>query len=401
MAWNEPGGDNKDPWGNRGKQGGPPDLDEAIRNLQKKFGAIFGGGGGGGAGLPGGGALLPVIAVVAVIVWGLSGLYTVEEGKQAVILQFGAYTTTMAPGLHWYPRFIQTRQTVDVSRIRTAEIGFRSGAGRTGSSSVPREALMLTQDENIVDIQVAVQYRVKDAKDYLFKLKDPDLTLSAATETSIREIIGKSRMDFVLTEGRGEIGSRAKEMVQHILDIYESGLIVTRVNLLDAQPPEQVQHAFADAVKAREDEQRLKNEAEAYANDIIPKARGAAARQLEEANGYKAQVIAQAEGEASRFVQVLREYEKAPQVTRERLYLDAVESVLSSVSKVMIDVEGGNNLLYLPLDRFVGGRGPLAAENSDISSDIAQSIVNEARERGSSRQAPSSLRSTIRSREVR
>jgi len=382
MAWNEPGdGGNKDPWGNRGKQEGPPDLDEAIKNLQKKLGAIFGGGrggGGGGVSSAGTGKLMALIAAVIGVVWFLSGFYTVEEGKQGVVLQFGAYRTTTMPGLHWYPRFVQSVEQVDVSKIRTADIGYRGVRGK--NTQMEKNSLMLTQDENIVDIQLAVQYRVKDPKNYLFSLREPDVTLVDATESAIREIVGKSKMDFMLTEGRGEIGARATQMVQEILDSYNSGLLITRVNLLDAQPPEQVQHAFADAVKAREDEVRLKNKAEAYRNDILPKARGGAARQLEEANGYKAQVIARAEGEASRFTQILKEYEKAPAVTRERMYLDTVEKVMSSVSKVMIDVEGGNNLLYLPLDRF-GTRGQAQILDDQALAEANATMVDELTEK--------------------
>ncbi len=398
MAWNEPGdGGNKDPWGNRGGQEGPPDLDEAIKNLQKKLGALFGGGRtGGGVGTSGAGggklALLILIAIGAI--WFLSGFYTVEEGKQGVVLQFGAYRTTTMPGLHWYPRFVQSVEQVDVSKIRTVDIGYRGTRGK--NTQMERESLMLTQDENIVDIQLAVQYRVKDPKNYLFSLRDPDVTLIEATESAIREIIGKSKMDFMLTEGRGDVGSSAIKMVQQILDNYNSGLLITRVNLLDAQPPEQVQHAFADAVKAREDEERLKNKAQAYANDILPKARGGAARQLEEAAAYKSQVIARAEGEASRFSQVLKEYEKAPAVTRERMYLDTMESVLSSVSKVMVDVKGGNNLLYLPLDRMIGqGKGPMLDAQSPIDSSSAN-VVDEPSDKVK-RQANQSLRDRLRS----
>ncbi len=389
MAWNEPGdGGSKDPWGGRSPQDGPPDLDEAIKNLQKKLGAIFGGDG---RGRGGSSPLAGLLVGAVVVIWGLFGFYIVEEGKQGVVLQFGAYRTTTSPGLHWFPRFVQSVEQVDVSRIRTAEIGYRGVRGK--NTQMERESLMLTQDENIVDIQLAVQYRVKDAKDYLFSLRDPDATLVEATESAIREIIGKSKMDFVLTEGRGDIGMRATQMVQQILDNYKSGLLITRVNLLDAQPPEQVQHAFEDAVKAREDEERQKNEAEAYANDVLPKARGAAARQLEEANGYKSKVIARAEGDAARFEQVLKEYEKAPAVTRERMYLETVESVLSSVSKVMVDASGSSNLLYLPLDRLVGrGSGPLVeAPTAATGSTIVDDLVEKAK-----RQAAPNLRDRLR-----
>lgn len=365
MAWNEPGGSgDKDPWGGRGggKDQGPPDLDEVVRNLQKKFGSIFGGGKGGS---PGGGGTgrsgslgLGLIGAILIAVWGFSGLYTVEEGTRGVVLQFGQYSKTTMPGLHWYPRFIEQVEIVDIEQIRGMSIGFRSGVSAratTVGSTVGRESLMLTQDENIIDVKLAVQYKVKSASDYLFKVKDPETTLRQTIESAIREIIGKNKMDFILREGRAEITAKARDLLQSIIDKYETGLQVTTVNLQDAQPPEQVQDAFADAVKAREDQVRVTNEAEAYANDIIPKARGNAARQLSEANAYKEQVIAEATGEASRFTQVLAEYKKAPKVTRKRLYLEAVESVMKNSSKVMVDVKGGGNLLFLPLDKMLSG----------------------------------------------
>jgi membrane protease subunit HflK len=358
MAWNEPGGSgNKDPWGDRKGGNQPPDLDEVIKKFQDKLGAIFGGGSGGsGSGGGKAGSLgVGLIAAVLVAVWFFSGFYIVDEGKRGVVLQFGAYNKTTLPGLSWYPPFIQTVDIVDIENIRSVSIGFRpTGNNRTGSTRVVRESLMLTKDENIVDVQLAVQYKVKSASDFLFNVKEPETTLVQATESAIREIIGKNKMDFILREGRAEITARARTEIQNILDLYKTGLQVTKVNMKDAQPPEQVQDAFSDVVKAREDSVRLKNEAEAYANDIIPKARGKAARQLAEAEAYKEQVIARATGEAARFSQVLTEYEKAPTVTRKRLYLESVESVMSNSSKVMIDVDGGGNIMYLPLDRMMG-----------------------------------------------
>ncbi|WP_455217121.1 FtsH protease activity modulator HflK [Kaarinaea lacus] len=401
MAWNEPGGSgDKDPWGGGGRGGkdqGPPDLDEVVRNLQKKFGGIFGGGKGGTGGGGGGktGSLsFGLIGAILVAIWGFSGLYTVEEGTRGVVLQFGQYNKTTMPGLQWYPRFIQSVEVVDIEQIRGMSIGFRSGTSAratTVGSTVGRESLMLTQDENIVDVKLAVQYKVKSASDYLFKVLDPETTLRQAIESAIREIIGKSKMDFILREGRADITARARELIQTILDRYETGLQVTTVNLQDAQPPEQVQDAFADAVKAREDQVRVTNEAEAYANDIIPKARGNAARQLAEANAYKEQVIAEATGEASRFSQVLAEYKKAPQVTRKRLYLEAVESVMSNSSKVMVDVKGGGNLLFLPLDKIMDG------VTTDES--MARRIFNGAS--SAKEEAEQKLRESIRGRSVR
>lgn len=350
MAWNEPGGSGgKDPWGGRNDDQGPPDLDEVVRNLQNKFGGIFGRGGAGtgGGGMGAGG--FGLILLIAFLVWFFSGIYIIEEGKRGVVLQFGAYKETTLPGPHWYPRFIQSVEKVDVSGVRSIELGVRGD-----------ESLMLTQDENIVDVKFAVQYQVKNAQDYLFNVRDPDLTMREATESAVREIVGKSEMDFIITGGRSEVVNRAQELIQKILDSYKTGLEVTQLTMQDAQAPQQVQGAFADAVKAREDEQRLKNEAEAYSNDILPKARGRAARLIEEANAYKEQVIAEAEGETSRFLSILTEYKKAPAVTRERLYIDTLESVLHKSSKVVVDTKGNNNLLYLPLDKLMQ-RNPNAA----------------------------------------
>jgi membrane protease subunit HflK len=366
MAWNEPGGSgNKDPWGGGGDQG-PPDLDEVVKKMQDKFGSIFGGkkGGGGAGGGKSGSVGFGLIMIVAVIAWAVSGIYTIEEGKRGVVLQFGAYKETTLPGPHWYPRFIQSVEEVDISSIRDANIGYRSGnASRKSVSPVERESLMLTQDENIVDVQMAVQYKVKNASDYLFKVDDPDLTLRQSTESAIREVIGKNNMEFVLTEGRTEISRKVHELTQEILDRYQTGLEITSINMQNAQPPEPVQAAFDDAVKAREDNARLKNEAEAYSNDIIPKAQGQAARDIAEANAYKEQVIEEAEGETSRFLNLLSEYKKAPEVTRKRLYLETVESVMENTSKILVDVKGSNNLLYLPLDRIAEQRkNPLVAQ---------------------------------------
>jgi len=400
MAWNEPGGsnDDKDPWGTRGGNQGPPDLDEVVRKLQNKITSLFGGGkSGGGAGSSGGGGGgimgIGMIVVIALVVWGLSGLYIVDEGNRGVILRFGKYADTTMSGLHWHlPYPIEQVEIVNVEEIRNIEVGYRSVlSGQGGGRSVPRESLMLTQDENIIDIKFAIQYRIKEARDYLFNVSNPDETLHQATESAVREIIGKSKMDFVLTEGRSEIVNRAKDLIQDIIDRYKSGLQVTSVNMQDAQPPEQVQAAFSDAVKAREDEVRLKNEAEAYANDVLPKARGRAARMMEEANAYKEQVIAQAEGEASRFSQVLAEYKKAPQVTRQRLYLDAIEGVMNNSTKVLVDVEGGNNLLYLPLDKMMQQAAsiPLATESSAAKPELTTPSTildqNNLRQRSTSR----------------
>ena len=380
MAWNEPGGSggnkNNDPWGGGNKNNdGPPDLDEVVKKMQEKFGSIFGGGGGGksGGGKSGGGmissGLIGLILIVAAAIWGIAGFQIIDEGKRGVILTLGKYTETTMPGLLWFPQFIQSVEVVDIEQVRDTHIGYRTGvSGRGGNKSVGQESLMLTGDENIVDIQLAVQYKIKSASEYLFNVKDPDLTLRQATESALREVIGKRKMDVVLSDTI-ELAAQVQELIQIILDQYETGLLIVSVNLQQAQPPEQVQAAFQDAVKAREDNDRLKKEAQAYANDIIPRARGKAARLTQEAMAYKEQKIAEATGEAQRFVQVLEEYKKAPEVTRKRLYIEAVESVMQNSSKVMVDVKGGNNILYLPLDRITQNRLPAISETLDKATE--------------------------------
>jgi len=363
MSWNESGdGKNKDPWSGRDKQQGPPDLDEVVRSIQQKLGKLFGGNkksspGGGGTGGPSikapSGSLF-FLLIIGLLVWLASGIYIVNEGNRGVVLRFGEYTDTTMPGPHWHiPTPFERVQLVNVEQQRFIEIGYRSGANQQVSTNVKSEALMLTKDENIIDVKLAVQYRVKSAKDYLFNVRDPDEALKQAAESAIRSVIGQSRMDFVLTEGRSEVVAEAQQQLQSLLDAYQVGLVVTSVNLVEAQPPEEVQGAFSDAIKAREDEQRLKNEAQAYANEVIPVARGAAARMVQEAEAYKERVTAEAEGDASRFTQLLKEYKKAPELTRKRLYLETMEDILGKANKVLIDVEGGNNLMYLPLDKLV------------------------------------------------
>ena len=420
MAWNEPGGsggddkDKKDPWGGNsgGNKGsgdqGPPDLDQIVKDMQGKVTKLFGGkGGGGSGGNSGGGAagegpsntLIGLLAGVLFVFWMASGIYIIDPAERGVVLRFGSYSDTSLPGPHWrMPYPIERVEIVDVDQIRNVEVGYRSTAGRSKSNSVPQESLMLTQDENIVDIKFAVQYRVKEAKEYLFNVRDPDSTLRQATESAIREAIGKSKMDFVLTQGQSDIANRTKSLIQDILDRYETGLEVTSVNLQSAQPPQEVKGAFEDAIRAREDRQRFINEADAYSNDIIPRARGNAARQLEEAAGYKARVVAQAEGESKRFLSLLSEYEKAPEVTRERLYIDMMQSVMSNTSKVMVDVEGGNNLLYLPLDKLMGqGSGQIdlrQLQQKIVSPPVSvPSLAPQSKERR--------LRESLRNRGVR
>jgi len=355
MAWNEPGGDKQDdPWSGRKDGQGPPDLDEVVRKMQEKLGGIFGRKSAGRPG-KGRGTSFGFIALIILLLWAASGIYIVDPAEKGVVLRFGRYVDTTSAGPHWHIPFpVEAVRKVDVEQIRNVEIGFRSGSTTSrGANTVPQESLMLTRDENIVDAKFAVQYRVSDARSYLFHVRDPDSTLQQATESAVREITGKNNMDFILTEGRSEIALRSEKLIQEILDRYETGLVVIDVNMQDAQPPDEVQEAFSDAVKAREDKQRLINEAEAYSNDILPKARGAAARQVEDANAYKGQVTAEAEGNVSRFLDVLRQYKKAPDVTRERLYIESVETVLKNSSKIIVDTKSGNQLLYLPIDRII------------------------------------------------
>ena len=375
MSWNEPGGDDKDPWSGRKDQQGPPDLDEAIRSLQKKLGSIFGGGNNNSDNGDGNSSSvsigLGVLFAGALFLWGASGFYIVDEGNHGVETQFGKYIEPLTEaGWHWhFPYPIEAVELVNVKQQRYIEVGYRSAGGQ-GVGSVPKEALMLTKDENIIDVRLAVQYQVKNAKEFLFNLANPKATLKQVTESAERGVIGSSNMDFVLTEGRGDVVAKIKKEIQTVMDSYKAGIQITSVNLQDAQPPEQVQGAFEDAIKAREDQQRLINEAEAYANDVIPKARGAAARKIQEAEAYKEQVIAKSIGEVSRFTKLLTEYRKAPEVTRQRLYLESMEAVLETTKTVMVDVKGGNNLLYLPLDKIAA---------STTEQVIEKPMVNDSR----------------------
>lgn len=379
MSWNEPGGDKKDPWSGRGDQKGPPDLDEAIRSLQEKLAKIFGGGEGGrgdgqDAGNFFGHKLFQLIAAgVVAVAWAASGFYIVDEGNHGVETGFGKYIGITQSGLHWHiPAPFEQVTIVNVKKVRTIEVGYRSAGSEQLVGSVPKEALMLTKDENYVDVRLAVQYQIKDAKDFIFNVVDPAATLKQVTESAQRGVVGSSEMDFVLTEGRAEIVSQIKKEIQEVMDSYRSGIQVTSVNLQDVQPPEQVQNAFEDAIKAREDEQRLINEAQAYSNDVVPKARGAAARKMQEAEGYKEQVIAQAIGEASRFSQLFAEYAKAPDITRKRLYIESMESVLAQANTAMIDVKGGNNLLYLPLDKMQAKMAEQLVSNAQETTEPVQ-----------------------------
>lgn len=401
----EPRSDNQPPRDQRpsGPHQGPPDLDELWRDFNRKLGNLFGGrGGGSGQGGQGGGVPpfnpspkstgigAGLIAGVVALVWLGSGFFIVQEGQQSVITQFGKYHTTVGAGFNWRLPFpIQRHETVAVTQIRSVDVGRDSIVPATGL----RESAMLTADENIVEIKFAVQYRLSNARDFLFESRDPEAAVVKAAETAVREVVGKMRMDAALAEERDQIGPRVRELMQTILDRYKVGVEVVGINLQQGgvRPPEQVQAAFDDVLKAAQERERAKNEAEAYANDVVPRARGAADRLNEEAEGYRARIVAQAEGDSQRFRSILAEYQKAPQVTRERLYVDAMQEVYSNVTKVLVDSKSGNNLLYLPLDKIMQLTGPNGATNAPspslppstapTSTPATRSLDNAARSR--------------------
>jgi modulator of FtsH protease HflK len=356
---------NDNGWGKGpgGNKGGPPDLEELWRDFNRRLAGIFGRGGDGGNGPSlsprqfGGG--IGLLVALVVVIWLGSGIYIVEANQRGVVLQFGRFKETTEPGPHIrLPWPIQSHEVVNLTGVRTVEIGYRGSE----KNKVLKEALMLTDDENIVSVQFAVQYLLKDPKNYIFKNRHPEETVVQAAETAIREVVGKSKMDFVLFEGRDVIAASTAKLMQEILDRYETGIQIRAVTMQSVQPPEQVQAAFEDAVKASQDRDRQKNEGQAYANDVVPKARGAAARLIEEAAGYKGRVVNNAVGDASRFNQILVEYDKAPAVMRSRMYLDTMQQLYSNTSKVMVDGKGNNNLLYLPLDKLMQAAGaPVAA----------------------------------------
>ncbi|ABD70018.1 HflK protein [Rhodoferax ferrireducens T118] len=364
----------------RGPNQGPPDLDELWRDFNRKLGGLFGnvknpirgsvGGGMGGNGSGGGfqpdmksaGIGIGLIIGVVLLIWLGTGFFIVQEGQQAVITQFGKYRSTVGAGFNWrLPYPIQRHELVFVTQIRSVDVGRDTIIKATGL----RESAMLTQDENIVEIKFAVQYRLNDARAFLFESKDPTAAVVQAAETSVREVVGKMRMDSALAEERDQIAPRVRALMQKILDRYKVGIEVVGVNLQQSgvRPPEQVQAAFDDVLKAGQERERAKNEAQAYANDVVPRAIGSASRLKEEADAYKARIVAQAQGDAQRFRSVLTEYQKAPQVTRDRMYVDTMQQIYSSVTKVMIDSRQGSNLLYLPLDKIVQmtGQGADAA----------------------------------------
>lgn len=350
----------------QGPQAGPPDLDELWRDFNRKLGGLFGGGRGrgrnpySGGGMPpemkgrGAGIGIGVIAAVALAIWLASGVFIVREGEQAVVTTFGRFDGIRKAGLNWrMPYPIQRHETVRVTQIRSVDVGRDSIIRSTGL----RESAMLTQDENIVEIKFAVQYRLNDARAYLFESKSPDDAVVQAAESAVREVVGKMTMDTAMAEERDQIAPRVRDLMQAILDRYQVGIEVVAVNMQQGgvRPPEQVQAAFDDVLKAGQERERVKNEAQAYANDVVPRAVGTAARLKQEAEGYKARIVAQAQGDAQRFSSVLSEYQKAPQVTRERMYLDAMQQIYGGVNKIIIDSRAGGNLMYLPLDKLLQG----------------------------------------------
>ncbi len=370
MSLNDPRwGNNNQGGGDRGGNQGPPDLEEVWRDVNRKLSGLFGrnkgngsGGGGGDEGGRGPSARLSggigLILGVVVLLWLASGFYIVDASQRGIVLRFGQYLRTTDPGLQWrWPYPIETHELVNLTGVRTIEIGYRSSE----RNKVLNEALMLTDDENIVNIQFAVQYVLKDTQAYLFNNRDPDANVIQAAESAFREIVGKSKMDFVLYEGREQVAVNAAKVMQEILDRYDAGILISKVTMQNAQPPEQVQAAFDDAVKAGQDRERQKSEGQAYANDVIPKARGTASRLQEEATGYAARVVANAEGDASRFKSVVTEYSKAPEVTRQRMYLDTMQQIFANTSKILVDTKGNGSLLYLPLDKIMQNQ---AASNS-------------------------------------
>jgi membrane protease subunit HflK len=386
MPWNQPGGsDGKDPWGSKNNPDGPPDLDEIVKNIQKKFGRLFGGGNSSGSdtgkdgGKPFGAVGVLLVLVLLAGIWLATGFYTVQQGETGVILQFGKFQEATSAGLHWHiPAPVESKIIVNTEKVQTVEVGYRSSLNNS-RQTVHRESLMLTEDENIIDIAFAVQYRISNANDFLFNVSDQmDVLLRSSTEAAVREVVGKTSMDDVITSGRSIVGSKTSEILQRILDRYESGIEVVSVDMQHALPPKEVKPAFDDAVKAREDEVRYKNEAEAYSNDVIPRARGKSARIIQESEAYKATVIAQAEGEASRFSSILKEFNAAPDVTRERMYLESIEKVFTGSNLIMIDQKSSNNIMYLPLDRMLN-----RYESRNIVTDITapSDAVLEARKK--------------------
>ncbi|ACE84254.1 FtsH protease activity modulator HflK [Cellvibrio japonicus] len=354
MAWNEPGKD-KDPWGSRNNNDGPPDLDEAFKKLQDKLNGMFGGGGGSkrGSGGSGFGFMAVIALIIAAVFYVAVGVYQVDAKERAVVLRFGAFADIKGEGLNW--RWPLIEQVIIVNT--------------TSARQYSSKGLMLTEDESIVELPLTVQYNVADVKAFALNVRDPETSLRHATDSAVRHVVGSSELNQVLSEGRQAIAAEVQRRLQAYLEAYGAGINVMNVNIQEARPPQEVRAAFDDVIKAKEDESRLKSQAQAYSNAVIPEARGRAQRMMEEAEAYRAEVIARAEGETDRFENLLAEYKRAPEVTRERLYLDAVESVMGSASKVMVDVKGGNNMIYLPLDRMGGARSVKSVDSSPAPLD--------------------------------
>ena len=398
MSLNDPnwGRGSRGPQGPGGGNQGPPDLDELWRNFNRRLSELFGRRRRGGDEPPrspsswqiGGGASLLIVLIV--LVWLASGFYIVVEGQRGVVLTFGRFSQETNPGLRWrVPWPIQSHEIVNLAQVRTLEVGYRNNV----RTKVLKESLMLTDDENIVDLQFAVQYLVKDARDFTFNVRRPDESAMQIAETAMREVIGKSSMDQILYETQVDVANKARDLMQAIHDRYGTGIAVSTVTIQNAQPPEQVQAAFDDAVKAGQDREKQKNEGQAYANDVIPRARGTASRLMQESEGYKQRVIASAEGDASRFKQVLAEYSKAPGVTRERIYLETIQQVLSSTNKIVMDYRGSGNILYLPLDKLMqqgGSAMPSEAQAAQRPSPAEPAVPPETSPRS---------RETLRNRE--
>lgn len=386
MAWNEPGGNgnnNHDPWSNGGNKDrggnrggpdqGPPDLDEALRKLQDRLNSLFGGKKGGGrsgrnGGSHGGYGLVIILLVVIALFWAGSGVYTIDQPERGVVLRFGEFHDVVNPGLHWNPPLIDTITRVNVDEVRTDD----------------HRSLMLTEDENIVDINMTVQYVAADPKAFVLNVRDPESSLRQGAESALRHVVGTTQMHLILTEGRDALATDVQTFLQKYMDQYGTGIRISRVNIKNAQAPSQVQAAFDDVIKAREDEQRLKNEAQAYANGVVPEARGNAQRIIEEANAYHDEVISKAEGDAARFTALMTEYHRAPNVTRERLYLETMEQILAQSPKVMVDVDGGNNMMYLPLDKLTSGQSSIRRTSSgavQLDDTQLQQLTNQVLQR--------------------
>jgi membrane protease subunit HflK len=372
MAWNESGGGDKDPWGNRGNNNdGPPDLDEAIRKLQGQLSGMFGGGGGGdkgGAGRKMTGGSISLLLILVMGLYGFAGIYQVDQQERGVIFRFGqVLPEDVGPGLHWNPPIIDEKNIVNVTQVQ----------------SHSHQALMLTEDENIVDVSLTVQWVIDSASNFVINVREPRDSLAQATESALRHVVGSASMDEVITDGREAIAIEVQERLQRYLQSYGAGIDITKVNIDRSAPPIQVQDAFNDVQKAKEDQQKFINQATAYAQQVVPEARGRAQRQLEEAQGYRDRVIARSEGEAQRFEKLLVEYSQAKQVTRDRLYIDAMENVFKNSSKVMIDVEGGNNMMYLPLDKL--GQTSTTANGATDVQNLRRELEQLRRELNASR----------------